>query len=447
MYERSQSGVVACARIAELADRIGGLTGNGPRLNWRRVFTASFAVFGVVVSSSFAYGVYLLAQVPRTPPRAPRAEPQPADVAALLGRGKAHLEKKEVEQALVAFRRVLFARPSLEAQLGLAEGERMAGREELAAAEYDRVLRLEAREPTALRELARIRSGRRETWPQAEAHYRLYLAIRPDDARAQLGLARLLAWQERPGEAIEIYPRPAVEPLLTPGDRRDFALALVTAGRHEEAEGRLETLLAATPGDHDVALALAGLRASRGDWETALPLYRAVLDSRPDDPAVNRAYGLGLLARREYAAALGPLGRAVRSRPEDAPATLAYARAARAARRSDLADAQFDRAVALDPDNAPAAREYADLLAERRNYRKAEGLYRRAHAAGVRDDGLLLGFAGVLTANEKPGEAVPLLEQVYARRPTDRLAFDLARLHRKLGNHARALELLADIER
>jgi predicted Zn-dependent protease len=137
----------------------------------------------------------------------------------------------------------------------------------------------------------------------------------------------------------------------------------------------------------------------------------------------------------------------VRSRTSDAPATLAYARAARAAKQSDLAAAQFDRVLALEPENAAAAREYADLLMERRNPRKAEGLYRSAHAAGIRDEGLLLGFAGALTANDKPSEAAPLLEQVYARHPTERLAFDLARLHRKLGNNARALELLADIQR
>ena len=417
-------------------------------MSWRRVLTASFVLFAGVVSSSFAYGVYLLVQVPHTPPpRTPRAEPQPPDVAALLGRAKAHLEKKEVEQALVAFRRVLFAGPSLGAQLGVAEGERMAGREDIAADEYERVLLLEAREPTALRELARIRSGTRETWPQAEAHYRLYLAVRPEDAGAQLGLARLLAWEGRPADAIAIYSRPAVQPLLTPGDRRDFALALVAAGQPEQAEPALEKLRAETPGDQDVALALAGLRASRGDWQTALPLYRAVLDGRPDDPAVNRMYGMGLMARHDYARALGPLGRAVRSRPSDAPATLAYARAARAARQSDLAAAQFDRAIALEPGNAPAAREYADLLLDRRNPRKAEGLYRSAHAAGIRDDGLLLGFAGALTANDKPSEAAVLLEQVYARHPTERLALDLARLQRKLGNNARALELLADIKR
>src|SRR6266852_3241102 len=113
-------------------------------VRWRALFTVGLAVFSAVVSSSFAYGLYLLVRVPQaTPPRAPRSELRPADVEALLGRARAHLEKREVEQAILAYRRSLFPRPSLDAQIGLAEGEEMAGREALAVDEFDRALRLD----------------------------------------------------------------------------------------------------------------------------------------------------------------------------------------------------------------------------------------------------------------------------------------------------------------
>jgi tetratricopeptide (TPR) repeat protein len=416
-------------------------------VNRRRLFTTLIAGFSAVVSSSFAYGLYLLVRVPRAAPAAPRSELQPPDLQALLNRAKDHLEKGEVEQALLAYHRSLFARPSLEAQIGLAEGEKMAGREDLAVDEFDRVLHLDARNATALLQLARIQSGKRPTWPDAEKHYRTYLAVHPDDPGAQLGLARLLAWQGRTTEALELYCRETVQARLTPSDRRDYALALVTAGRHAEAEPLLESILTSAPEDRDAALALAGIRASRGEWDSALPLYRALVGRWPDDPAVNLAYGQGLLGRGEHARALEPLGKAARARPSDADVALAYARAARGAGRLDLADAQFERAVTLDMRNASVAREYADLLMERRNYRKAEGLYRRAHASGLRDDRLLLAFGGALAANDKPKEAVVLLEEVYARQPSDRLAFELARLYRKLGRNDRALELLARIDR
>jgi tetratricopeptide (TPR) repeat protein len=417
------------------------------RRAWRGLFSAlALALFGVV-SSSFAYGVYLLVKVPRqAQPASARPDPLPADVAALLERGKQHLEEREVEQALVAYRRVLFTGPILEAQLGLAEGERLAGREEVAASEYERVLRLDPGETTALRQLARIRSHRRETWPEAEAHLRAYLGQRGDDAEAQLSLARLLAWQGKAEPALELYERPAVEASLTPGDRRDYAFALVEAGRSGEAEPLLRQLLAAAPGDRDVALTLAGLRAKSGDWDAALPHYRRMLEARPDDARVNLAYGQGLLARNDPRASLVPLEKAARALPTNGEAALAYARAARGAGRLDLAEKEFERAAALDG-GAEVARECADLLMQRRRYRRAEPHYGRAYALGLRDERLLLGFGGALAANGKAREAVPLLEQVYARSPSERLAYELARLHRTLGSHERALELLADIER
>jgi Tfp pilus assembly protein PilF len=417
-------------------------------VRWRALFTVGLAVFSAVVSSSFAYGLYLLVRVPQAaPPRAPRSELRPADVEALLGRARAHLEKREVEQALLAYRRSLFARPSLDAQIGLAEGEEMAGREAVAVDEFDRALRLDPLNATALLRLARIQSGKRPTWPAAEKHYRTYLTVRPDDAEGQLGLARLLAWQGRAAEALDLYGREAVQARLTTSDRRDYALALVTAGRQAEAEPLLESMVKSAPEDRDVALALAGIHASRGEWDAALPLYRALLDGKPDDAVVNLAYGQGLLGHGEHTRALEPLGRAARARPSDPEAALACARAARGAGQLGLADTQFDRAVALDFKNPSLAREYADLLMERRNYRKAEGLYRRARASGLRDDRLLLALGGALAANDKPNEAVTVLEEVYARQPSDRLAFELARLYRRLGRNDRALELLTRIGR
>jgi len=97
-------------------------------------------------------------------------------------------------------------------------------------------------------------------------------------------------------------------------------------------------------------------------------------------------------------------------------------------------------------DNATIIREYADLLLEKRDYRNSERQYKAAYAKGLRDDALLLGLAGALHGNGKLKESLPYLEDVYRRQPTDRIALELARLHKKLGHNARALELLESIE-
>jgi Tfp pilus assembly protein PilF len=414
---------------------------------WRGLFTAFFVVFCSVVFSSLSYAVYLLVKAPRPPqPEASQANPLPPDVAALLERAKGHLEKREVEQALLAYRRVLFTGPLLEAQLGLAEAERIAGREDVAAAEYERVLRLDSGNTTALRHLARIQSGRKETWATAEGYLRGYLALRPDDAEAALSLARLYAWQGKAEAAAEVYTRPEVRALLGEQDRRDLAFALVKIGRGAEAEPLLKELLVAAPRDRDLSLTLAGLGARDGDWDAALAHYRTVLEQSPNDARTSLAYGQGLLARKNYRAALAPLAKAATALPSSAEAALAYARAARGAGFPELAERQFERAVALD--NSPGvARELADLFLERRRPMKAEPLYRRAYERGLRDDRLLLAFGGVLAGNGEAAEALPLLETVYPRQPSERLAYEIARLHKKVGDNERALFWLTEVER
>jgi tetratricopeptide (TPR) repeat protein len=415
-----------------------------------RLLIATFVlVFSGVVSASFAYGLLLLWRGPSRPAEgAPgRPAPLPPDVVALLERSAEQMRRGAVEQAILGYRRVLTLGPSLQALLGLAEGEWRAGREDSAAREYERVLHLAPQNQAALQRLARSYAGRRETWDRSEALYREYLAQAPGDAQAWLGFVRVLYWRGNAAAAVEIYARDDVQPLLTAEDRRNYALALAQTGRYEQAEPILAGIARSSPTDVDVTLSLGGIHASRHDWERGLPLYRAALERRPDDPAANLAYGQGLLALKDYKAALTPLEKATRAMPSNGEAGLALARALRGAGDLKQADGQFERLVRSLDSDAGVEREYADLLMERKNHAKAAVYYRRALDHGLKDERLLAGLAGALSADGKPKEALPYLEEAYATRRSDRVAFDLAQLYRRLGQNERALQLLAEIER
>jgi tetratricopeptide (TPR) repeat protein len=297
-----------------------------------------------------------------------------------------------------------------------------------------------------MRRLAQSYAGRRETWPQSEARYREYLALAPGDAEAWLGLARVLSWRGSSAAAAEIYARADVQPRLTTDDRRNYALALVHTGHDAQAEPILGGIASSNPTDVDVALSLAALHGARQDWDRALPLYRAALERRPDDPAANLAYGQGLLSLKRYQESLGPLDKATRAMPSNADAALALARALRGAGDLKKADGQYERALTSLDRNAAVEREYADLLMERKNPAKAADYYRRALDHGLKDERLLTGLAGALRASGKPKAALPYLEEAYALRRSDRTAFDLAQLYRQLGQNERALQLLGEIE-
>jgi tetratricopeptide (TPR) repeat protein len=418
------------------------------RTTHRQLIGAALVAFSSVVSASFAYGFLLLYRRPAQPREGAegRPAPLPPDVRALLVRSAEGMKKGEVEQAILGYRRVLTLGPSLEAQLGLAEGELRAGRLPEAVAEYERVLRLEPANPRALQQLARAYAGRRETWGQAEARYREYLAQAPGDAEAWLGLGRVLSWRGNAKGAVEIYGRADVQPLLTAEDRRSYAFALVQAGRGPQAEPMLGDMARSNPADVDVTLSLGGLHASRADWERALPLYRSAVERRPDDLRANLAYGQGLLAVKDYRAALGPLEKASRGLPESPEAGVAYARALRGAGDLKRADATFERVMPRLDGDAALEREYADLLSERKSYAKAVAYYRRALGHGLKDERLLNGLAGALSAGGKPEEALPPLEEAYAMGRNERTGFELARLYQRLGQNDRALRLLAEIE-
>src|SRR5262249_2870097 len=152
----------------------------------------------------------------------------------------------------------------------------------------------------------------------------------------------------------------------------------------------------------------------RRDWNLALPLYETLLRQQPEDAQLNFTYGSGLLSAKRYQAAVGPLAKARKAMPSGAEAGLAYARALKGAGDLKHAAQQFGQ-VADKSQDSGVVREYADLLLEKHDYRGAEKSYKRALALGLRDTRLLLGLAGALRGNGKNKEAVPYLEEAYAR--------------------------------
>ncbi len=421
-------------------------------MNLRVFLHLGIVMLGCVLVASYTYAGYLFSLQVRPPsPSDVRVSSDPAqavrveDLNAAAGR---ELKRRQVEQALVNYRRALSTNPkSLEAQLGLATGEYQAGREEVAAREYEKALVLSPKNTAALLPLARIYSHRTQTWPQSEARFKEYLALKPDDAGAQLELARVEAWKGSAGEALALFSKRAVERQMTYNDRRTYVFALIKTGRSDEALSALKKMTASHPSDWEMKLQLADLHAKRNDWPSAIPIYRQVMSERPNDARVGLSCGQSLMSARNYRAALAPLAMACRASPFSGEARIAYARSLKATGNSKSAAREFDRAVSFYRNDPGILREYADLLIERRDYRKAEKYYRAAYDKGLRDQRLLLGLAGALRGYGKDREALPYLEEAYRRRPSNRLAFELAQVYRRVGRYDRAMELLNKTEK
>jgi len=414
-------------------------------MGFQRRLKLVIALFVAILISSFGVAGYLLIRSARQ--TTAQAVSSSVSDAELLARAGQFLRKRQTEQALVLYRRVLTSTPkSLDAQLGLAAGELMAGREDMAAQEYERALELGRSSTIALLQLAHIYSHRAKTWGLAEARFKEYLALAPGDEAVQLELARAHFWQGKWPEAAEGYARPGLAKRLSIQDRRDYVVALAKSGQSQRAERVLKGFLADGRQDYELKLQLASLYASRQDWDTALPLFRELLQERPNVPGVNLTYGVGLLTVGDPRAALEPLARARNGMPSSREAGLAYARALRGVKEYKSAAKEYERVLPWYRTEAGVVREYADLLLEMRDYRKAEAHYRDAYRMGLRDVRLLVSYSGALRGNGKPRAALPYLQEAYRREPTDRLGFELAKLMHELGRTAEASQILNTIE-
>lgn len=415
---------------------------------FRKTLSTLLISCALIVTLSYALTVYVGARR-RHAMNAPKeaAHSTARSAQEFIAAAEQDLKSGKIEQALVNFREALSLNPqSLPAQIGLAEGEYAAGREAVAANEFERARQIDNQNKSALLALARIHSHQASTWSQAESNYRDYLKQDPNDAHVKLGLARVLAWQHKAPDAVRLYELPDVAPLMSDADWRDFAFALVKTGRGPQAVPVLRTLLAKTPGDEELSLQLADIYAARKDWNAALPIYRDLLAKRPGDPSLNLSYGLGLLAAGRYQAALGPLEKARTAMPSSLQAGLAYARAVKGSGDLKRSVQEYERVLPQFEKDAPLVREYADVLLEKKDYKKSAHYYGVAYGLGVRDNRLLEGYVGALSGAGKYREELPYLEELYQREPTPRVTFELAKLLHRLGRNDRAKVLLSQLE-
>jgi tetratricopeptide (TPR) repeat protein len=183
---------------------------------------------------------------------------------------------------------------------------------------------------------------------EARASYERALELSSEQAWALAGMAELMAREEAWDESIALYDRAsAADPDEVEYERAAIAL-LQAAGRTKDAEARLAALVERNPRDARAAFALAKSLAERGsDLDRALS-YGKRAAYFIEVPEAQEMLGRIHLQRAEYDAAVEVLTAAVESRP-------------------DATSARYQLGLALSAKGEPArAREAFDavILAE-----------------------------------------------------------------------------------
>ncbi len=262
---------------------------------------------------------------------------------------------------------------------------------------------------------------------QAIDAYRHVIKLEPDNADAYAWLARLLAIQERPEEALYMA-RKAVE--LDPQNATYLAVLAMTLDWNEKYDDAVTKALEAVDMDPNNAQAhayLAEIYADMGNWDQALEEAKIAISLDDRDPFIWRNYGYVLEVRGEYrkaidaylhAAELVPLaffylsvGRnyqalAGRERGEkadkDFQEALRFFQKARQVEPNNPApqDAigwayfqagehqkamvQLKKVLEIDPNYAPAYVHLGNVYYVRRNYEGAIDMFQKAIELGVK---------------------------------------------------------------
>jgi tetratricopeptide (TPR) repeat protein len=257
------------------------------------------------------------------------------------------------------------------------------------------------------------------------------------DAATRERLASL-GYASAPGTAA---PSPSAsmgrDPKDVAGLFRDFesANADLNRGRPAEAARRLETLVAADPGNAVFRGHLAQSYRRQGDFRRAIPLYQQAAAHAPDDSDARYNLGVALHETGRDREALAVLDEAIRLDPDRPEIHNARGIVLLAVGRAPEALAAFERASALDPRDARAHNNRGNVLRQMKRYDDAEQAYRRAAELAPRYADPLNGLGSLEVDRDRPREALGYFDAALSRAP----AFHEVRLNRGI-----ALEMMGD---
>jgi tetratricopeptide (TPR) repeat protein len=191
-----------------------------------------------------------------------------------------------------------------------------------------------------------------------------WVAEYPGEVLYRLVLARALAREGRPGDALEHYVA-AFDVDTTLALREEAANAAVAAGNLEMASGLLERILEREAARESALLSYGRVRARLGDNAGAVQAFERLMALDPDDARFAEARGV-LFEVNDTELTLPLLARLVAYRPADDALRLRYAQDLERTQRLALAEAQYDTLIVRAP-SAPLLLTRARLRSAQNN--------------------------------------------------------------------------------
>jgi Tfp pilus assembly protein PilF len=293
------------------------------------------------------------------------------------------------------------------------------GRAEQAAAEFELSLKLKARQPNALVNLAQIRfaKGTPESLRAARSLFEQAFQLAPDVeiARALIVVALRLKDQNAAATSYREYAarlERAPASVTRAAARAELGSALLEAGLFNEAADELHAALAVEPANVQTILRLARAHLGRkdvpaagrtletavargiqsaeiyaalaevyeasGHIENAIPAMRLAIEQDPKNESYRFRYAMMLTDTKAPGAAVIRLQEMLKTFPNSVKLWFALGVAQSANSMTDEAAQAFEHALKLDPLCAPALAYLGMIYAEQGRYSEAVELYEKS---------------------------------------------------------------------
>lgn len=202
---------------------------------------------------------------------------------------------------------------------------------------------------------------------------------------------------------------------------------LLQAGRHAEAERRLNEICAGPGADAESWFFLGALSGMRGDATGAEDGFRKALAFNPNFFQAQFNLGIALRDQGRFDEARVELEAVVAKQPQHADAFNALGYVYLSLARHDDAERCFRAALARNPTFPDALTNLGNVLASRECWAEAIGYHRRALAVAPAHDSAAINLGGALVALGRIDEAITAFRQAIAANPAN------AEAHARLG--------------
>jgi tetratricopeptide (TPR) repeat protein len=251
----------------------------------------------------------------------------------------------------------------------------------------------------------------------AVAEFRTVVHEKPQAVQGYLYLAEAHLLKKEPGLTLETLQNALKVDPKSRDVRRTLSRYYMTQNDPGKAEGELRRILEENPADVEVSAELGDLYASRKEYAKAEAAYADVKRRAPKHPLGYVKAGEYQISRGDWKRSTVEFEQAVNADPGSGPLLSALVRLYMKQGRAAEAVSACEAHVRRDGGDAFDWRLLGQVHAEQKEYRKAEGAFRKALAAkpDAMETYLLLGRMYLREGDFPKGRAV--YEEALARQP------------------------------